>query len=187
MTLGPLELVPRWVFALTLAAMTVLAVKNGAQEIAARAELAELKVVMSAQTAAAEKAARRAAEEKLTLVAEHNRKTQESENAFIQTLSAAQDRARVDAATVDRLRNKIASYTSSGGRTDQATTVTRVDLSDRLAAIGGLLGESIGLLVEGRSIIERRDAEVMLLRTQIEIDRFACQSGDKKSAAATSP
>lgn len=176
MTLGPLELVPRWVFALTLVAMTALAVKNGAQKITAQAELAELKAVMAAQTAAAEKAARRAAEEKLALVAEHNRKTQESENAFIQERAAAQDRARADATTVDRLRNKIASYTSGGGRADQTATATHVDLSDRLATIGGLLGESLGLLVEGRNIIERRDAEVMLLRTQIEIDRAACQS-----------
>lgn len=181
MTLGIVELVPRWVFVAAIAALTLGFLHESHQHKTARAELAELKTVVAEQKAAAERTARLAAEEKLALLQEHNRKTKEAEDAFLKDRAAAQERARADAATVDRLRKQIAGFTSGGGRTDQTPAAANIGLADRLATLGSLFGESLDLLAEGRSIIDRRDAEVMLLRTQIETDRNACQSGDNGS------
>ncbi len=97
------------------------------------------------------------------------------EKTYADTIKALEDQRRADSVAAGRMRDIIAAYAASGdlrgGQVDAAAIERAVD---RLQTLGGLLAEGAGLVIEGRGIVQRRDAEVARLLDQIRIDRAAC-------------
>lgn len=179
MSLGPLELVPRWVFVLVIAALTVGFIVEDRRHNATRAELAEAKVAAAKLEADQKQALLDHANEKLALVGQHNAAVAAAEKTYGEKLAAADVRARSDAAAVGRLRKQVADYASRGG-TCQPTTPVPDGGKSAAEVLGGLLAESLELLEEGRYLHELRDAEMSLLFEQIDADRAACGAGVRR-------
>jgi len=185
-----LDLIPSWAYA---AAVAVLLVTVATQEV----RVSSLKVSLAAAQAEAssEREVREVErrqrfeilaahqEELQKIQAVHAAEQQEKEHVWTQKRLAMEARARDDAAQLDRLRKRLSAYTSGGSRPGAPDTAASVDHADRLEALGRLFDESLELLVEGRQLLERRDAEVERLLGQIEADRKACQMGGKKPSA----
>ena len=179
MTLGPLELVPRWVFALVIAALAVGFIVEDRRHNATRAELAEAKVAAAKLEAAQKQALLEHEQQKAALVKAHGEKISQAEKTYAEKLAAAEARARADAVAVGRLRKQIADYANRGGTCIPATPVA--DGGESAAQVlGGLLAESLELLAEGRALHELRDAEMSLLFDQIDADRATCSAGGRR-------
>ena len=103
--------------------------------------------------------------------ATNQQKTEEKYAAKIEGLEA--DRT-AGVATAMRLRDRIAGYAARDRRPGETDAAAGQRFADRLETVSGLLAESVDLVVEGRDIIGRRDAEVGRLLEQIQIDRLAC-------------
>jgi hypothetical protein len=167
--------VPRWVW---WALGTVLVVGAlGVQEFRIakiETELADARGTLAEERASAEAAARDWAEQKVELQAQHAKFQQEFEDEWNREKARMDERRRADAAVVAGLRNKIAAFTARGGAAGQADTAPPERAADRLEALGRVFQEGVELVVEGRDIVERRDAEVKRLVDQIAADRAAC-------------
>jgi hypothetical protein len=73
-----------------------------------------------------------------------------------------------------RMRKDIKAYAAIDKQIGESDSDYTKRCEYRLEAVAGLLGEGLSLSLEGRQIIERRDAEVVRLRDQIDADRKAC-------------
>ena len=177
-------MVPRWVW--WLGGIVLVAGALGVQEFRIakiEAELADTKGTLATERANADRAAREWAEQKAVLQAQHAADQQELQDDWTREKARMDERRRTDAADLARLRNKLAAFTARGGDAGQADAAPVERAADRLEALGGLFAEGLELLVEGRDIVERRDAEVKLLIEQIRIDRAACEA--KPTAEST--
>ena len=179
MNLGPLELVPRWVFVLVIAALTVGFIVEDRRHNATRAELAEAKAAAAKLEADQKQALLDHANEKLALIAKHNTSIQTAEKTYAEKLAAAEVRARAASADVGRLRKQVADYARRGGTCQPATPVPDGGKS-AAQVLAELLDESLELLEEGRYLHELRDAEMSLLFEQIDADRAACSAGVRR-------
>lgn len=151
--------------AVTLALAFFNSEKNLAASLQKNAEL----------VSAAEKAARAKETEIAQVRAQHTNESNQNARIFEQRLAQSETRSRSDADTVKRLRDKIANYRSDNQRLDAGTSAA-VCSADRLETVKRLLAEGVELVVEGRSIVERRDAEVSALAGQIALDRAAVEA-----------
>jgi hypothetical protein len=170
-----MSLIPPWVYAAGLAAVVAV---FGVQELRIaklKAEVAQAQALAADERAMREKAAREYVEAVAGIRAEHAAKQQELEDAWTNERKAFEVRRAADSRQLDRLRNQIAAFTTPRPAPDGgAGPAPDLDQADRLTTIGQLLEESLGLLAEGRGLVERRDAEVKRLVDQIGIDRAAC-------------
>ena len=124
-------------------------------------------------TAALEKSLREHTATVAKLQSEHAAAQQEKEDAFHRQKTAlARDAAR-DAATARSLRDRLAVATAaaSGGTGREADTIACQRDRDRLEALGRMAGEGQELLVEARSLLGQREAEVIRLQDQLRLDR----------------
>ena len=183
MNLGPLELVPRWVFVLVIVALTVGFIVEDRRHNATRAELAEAKVAAAKLEADQKQALLEHEQQKAALVKAHGEKISQAEKTYAEKLAAVEVRARADTAAVGRLRNQLAEYARRGStcRTTPVVSDGSVSAAEHLSY---LLAESIDLLAEGRKLHAERDAEVRLLLDQIDADRAAC-SGKRVTKLAS--
>lgn len=78
--------------------------------------------------------------------------------------------------TAGRLRDQLAAATARGRSGDPADAVACQRAFDRLEALGGLAGEGVELLVEGRGLLRQRDLDVQRLLDQVTLDRQACSN-----------
>lgn len=126
-------------------------------------------------TAALEKSLREHTTAVAKLQSEHAAAQQEKEDAFHRRKAAlARDAAR-DAAAARSLRDRLAVATaaaSGGARREVDTSACQRD-RDRLEALGRLAGEGQELLVEARSLLDQREAEVIRMQDQLRLDRQA--------------
>lgn len=185
-----LDLIPSWAYALAVALLLAVVVTQEVRVTSLKVSLAAAEVEAAGQREAREVERRQRFEilaahrEELSKIqAAHAAVQQENENVWTQKRLALEARTRDDAAQLDRLRKRLSTYTARGGRTGAPDAAPAVDQADRLEGVGRLFDESLGLLVEGRRLLEQRDAEVERLLGQIEADRNACQMGDKKPSA----
>ena len=101
----------------------------------------------------------------------HAAHTQENSDAFTQSQSARDAAARADLDRLERLR-KSADSRAAGYRAQAAACAAAGSgLANRLEALDHQLVEGVGVVAALRSDLERRDAEVTLLRGQIDADR----------------
>jgi hypothetical protein len=111
------------------------------------------------------------------LQSEHAASLQTKDDEYAKKILSLQLTSAADRADADRVRGKLASFTS-GARLDGETDAAAGQRArDRLPLVGALLAEGLSLEAESRQIIQRRDAEVVLLLGVIKADRQACSPG----------
>src|ERR1051326_3318635 len=95
---------------------------------------------------------------------------------YAATIKNIEDQRTVVAANNSKLRSKILNYPKANIAANETCTITLKRTADKSEILAELLAEGIGISAEGRSIIERRDAEVARLLDQINLDRIACEA-----------
>lgn len=119
------------------------------------------------RTAAALAQAQRNAASKLT----HATATQENSDAFTLSQPVRDALHRADLDRLDRLRNSAERRAATYRAMSQANAAACSSAADRLAALDSQLVDGVGVVAALRSDLVRRDAEVVLLRGQIDADR----------------
>ena len=140
------------------------------------ADLARAGQAASDERLARETAAREHVENIAALQAQHAINQQTLENQHAKNMADLASRRAADRAEADRLRGTIATYTARDRRPGDTDAAALERAEDRLAVVGALLEESVQLLIEGRGVVEGRDAEVKRLVDQINLDRQTCSS-----------
>lgn len=101
----------------------------------------------------------------------HAKSTQENSDEFTTSQPVRDAIARVDVARADRLRlgaeRRAATYRAQA----QACTTASGGIADRLEAFDRHIVEGAAVVAEHRAALTRRDAEVVLLRKQIDTER----------------
>jgi hypothetical protein len=136
-------------------------------------QLAHQKLITTTTQATLKRSEAARADETKTAVKEstHAIATQENSDAFTTSQPVRDAIARADLARFERLRldadRRAATYRAQA----QADDAARRNLADRLEAFDRHIVEGAGVVAEHREALARRDAEVVLLRGQIDADR----------------
>lgn len=101
----------------------------------------------------------------------HAAATQENSDAFTTSESVRAAIARVDAARANRLRTDAERRAATYRAMAEAGAAACRDLADRHAALDAHVVRGAGVVAGLRADLVRRDAEVVLLRGQIDADR----------------
>lgn len=163
-----------------LAAIAALVGLLGVQEM--RVNSLKVEVLTEKKRASDERVEREAAarahvEALRTLENEHAVAQQLKDKDYAQKLAQLEAGRRDDRALIGSLRGTIAAYTALDHRPGETDAAALERTGHRLQTIGGLLDEGVELVIEGRRLVEQRDAEVARLLDQIRIDRAACSPG----------
>ena len=97
--------------------------------------------------------------------------TQENSDEFTTSQPVRDAIARADLARVDRLRTDVERRAATYRAQAQADSAARSGLADRLEAFDRHIVEGAAVVAEHRAALTRRDAEVVLLRKQIDTER----------------
>lgn len=103
--------------------------------------------------------------------AAHAASTQGNSDAFTQKQPARDASHRADLARVERLRRDAEGRAATYRAQAQANAAACSNLAHRLETLDRQLVEGVEVVGELGEIVARRDAEVILLRRQIDIDR----------------
>ncbi len=101
----------------------------------------------------------------------HAAATQENSDAFTLSAPVRDAIARADAARSDRLRTDAERRAATYRAMAEAGATACRDLADRHGALDRHVVEGVAVVGALRSDLVRRDAEVVLLRRQIDVDR----------------
>ena len=101
----------------------------------------------------------------------HAAATQENSDAFTTSQPVRDAIARVELARVDRLRTDAERRAATYRAQAQACTTAASGIADRLEAFDRHIVEGAEVVAEHRQALIRRDAQVVLLRGQIDADR----------------
>ena len=101
----------------------------------------------------------------------HAAATQENSDAFTTSKPVRDAIARADLARVDRLRTDAERRSATYRAQAQSCTTASGGIADRLEALDRHIVEGATVVAEHRQALVRRDAEVVLLRGQIDADR----------------
>lgn len=101
----------------------------------------------------------------------HSKKTQEVSDAYTATQSTRDALVRADLARSDRLRTDAERRAATYRAMAQANATACSGAANRLAAFDAQLVEGVAVVGDLRSVVDRRDAEVVLLRGVIDADR----------------
>ena len=101
----------------------------------------------------------------------HAAATQENSDAFTLSAPVRGAIARVDVARAERLRTDAERRAATYRAQAQACTTASGGIADRLEAFDRQLVEGVAVVGELRTDLVRRDAEVVLLRRQIDTER----------------
>ena len=101
----------------------------------------------------------------------HAAATQENSDAFTTSKPVRDAIARADLARVDRLRTDAERRAATYRAQAAACTTASSGIADRLEAFDRHIVEGVAVVAEHREALTRRDAEVVLLRGQIDTDR----------------
>lgn len=143
-------------------------------------QVAHRDLIAAAARADAARAQAALQQEQATAAAEstHAHQTQDNADAYTTTQPARDAALRADLDRVDRLRidaeRRAATYRAQA----QASAAACSDLADRHAALDAHIVRGVEVVADLRNTVERRDAEVILLRAQIDIDRALLADGE---------
>ena len=101
----------------------------------------------------------------------HAKSTQENSDEFTTSQPVRDAIARVDVARAERLRTDAERRAATYRAQAQACSTASGGIADRLEAFDRQLVEGVAVVGELRADLVRRDAEVVLLRGQIDADR----------------
>ena len=131
----------------------------------ARAESAQHKLVASqAQQSQAE------TEQKAVAVVEHGTTQQENTHDYTQEMARLEAGRTADAARIAGLQHDISSAATRNAQLAGDAAACR-DLADQHQRLAGLAAEGAEVVGELAGLVQRRDAQVSLLRGQIAADR----------------
>lgn len=168
-----MSIVPPWAYWIAIVVLGAAVAGQEARVQSAKMDTEKVRREWAQDQSARQSAARLLVEHNAKLQREHAALQQDSEDAFTKEKQALERRLRDSTSTAGRLRDQLAAYTARGGAGSETDPVACERARDRLEALGGLLASGIELVVEGRGIVERRDAEVKRLVDQITADRAA--------------
>lgn len=172
-----LDVVPGWVWAIAVAGAVANGLHNGSQRDAALLDAQTVKTTLATEREDRQRVAGEHAAAIAALGAQHATDQQTKEDSYAKQLADLEKARLTDAAVAGGLRNTIKAYAAaSAQRPGEADATASQRARDQLSVVANLLGEGADLVVEGRGVIQRRDAEVGRLLQQIEIDRAACQA-----------
>ena len=106
----------------------------------------------------------------------HAKSTQENSDAFTTSQPVRDAIARADLALADRLRTDAERRAATYRQIAASCTAASSGVADRLAALDAHIVRGAGVVAGLGADLERRDAEVVLLRGQIEADRAVLAS-----------
>ena len=131
----------------------------------------KLKVTVAQDDKARTDAAR--ADETQTALKEstHAANTSKNSDEFTTSQPVRDAIARADLAIADRLRTDAERRAAAYRAQAAACTTASSGIADRLEALDRHIVEGAGVVAEHRQALGRRDAEVVLLRKQIDTDR----------------
>lgn len=154
-----------------VAAIVAAAAAWAFQDARYTAELAELRLEQTTANLKRSEAAR--ADEIQTASKESTHAADTSKNAdeFTMSQPVRDAIARVDLARADRLRTDAERRAATYRAQAAACTTASSGIADRLEAFDRQLVEGVAVVGELRTDLVRRDAEVVLLRKQIDTDR----------------
>ena len=154
-----------------VAAVVAAAAAWAFQDARYTAELAELRLEQTTANLKRSEAAR--ADEIQTALKESTHAADTSKNAdeFTMSQPVRDAIARVDLARADRLRTDAERRAATYRAQAAACTTASSGIADRLEAFDRQLVEGVAVVGELRTDLVRRDAEVVLLRKQIDTDR----------------
>ena len=101
----------------------------------------------------------------------HAAATQENSDAYTLSAPVREAIARADAVRADRLRTDAERRAATYRAMAEAGATACRDLADRHEALDRHVVEGVAVVAGLRSDLVRRDAEVVLLRRQIDVDR----------------
>ena len=101
----------------------------------------------------------------------HARSTQENSDEFTTSQPVRDAIARVDLARAERLRTDAERRAATYRAQAQACSTASGGIADRLEAFDRQLVEGVAVVGELRADLVRRDAEVVLLRKQVDTER----------------
>lgn len=107
---------------------------------------------------------------------QHAADQQRKEENYAKDKDALGRQLVVEQRTAGRLRDQLAAATARDRSGDPTDAVACQRAFDRLEAVGGLAGEGVELLVEGRGLLRQRDLDVQRLLDQVTLDRQACSA-----------
>lgn len=137
-------------------------------------DLAEARQAASDERAVRALAAEQHATDMRELQAKHAVDQQSLENQYAKNVTELAARLAAGLAENSRLRGTIATYTAPDRRPGETDAAALERAENRLAVVGALLEQGVGLLIEGRGVVEGRDAEVKRLLDQVALDRATC-------------
>jgi hypothetical protein len=162
--------------ALALALGVLLLVQTGRLQVE---RVAHQKLIAATAGAALQLSEAARADETKTAGKEaaHAQATQENSDAFTTSQPVRDALHRADLATADRLRvgaeRRAATYLAQA----QSNAAACRNLADRHAALDAHVVRGAGVVAGLGADLERRDAEVALLRAQIDVERALVESG----------
>ncbi len=113
----------------------------------------------------------------------HAQQTQEASDAFTTSQPVRDALHRADLDRAERLRSGAERRAATYRAMAQACTASSGDIADRFAAFDAQLVEGVAVVGDLRKDLITRDAEVVLLRGQIDVDRILMTPVAAPSAA----
>jgi hypothetical protein len=167
-----------WVLgALLLGALATAAVER-TQVLEARADVATAKKALfdekldrQAENTRRALAALEDLQRVLALQAAHAKSQQENFDAYEKKLAALDGRRRTAAGDAERVRQQFANYAARDRDEASSDPAACQRVADRSAVLATLAAEGRELLLEGRLVVEQRDAEVEVLLGTFKNDR----------------
>jgi len=101
----------------------------------------------------------------------HATHTMEASDVFTQGQPARDDALRLDLSRAERLRVDAERRAATYHAQAQADDAARRGLADRLETLDRHIVEGVQVVGELRAVVDKRDAEVVLLRSVIDADR----------------
>ena len=140
---------------------------------------AQLKTQVAQADQARATAALKTGQRNAGLSLDHAKSTQELSDAYTTSQPVRDAIARADLARVERLRLGAEQRAATYRAMSEASAAACGGLADRLEALDGQLVEGVGVVAALRSDLVRRDAEVVLLRGQVDADRALMEGTEK--------
>lgn len=163
-----------------VAAVVAAAAAWAFQDARYTAELAELRLGQTTANLKRSEAARADEIKTASKESTHAADTSKNSDEFTTSQPVRDAIARADLARVDRLRTDAERRAATYRAQAQANAAACSDLADRLEAFDRQLVEGVAVVGELRTDLVRRDAEVVLLRKQIDIDRALMSESSPK-------
>lgn len=171
-----INVVPPWVYWLAIAGLSTAVGVQQVRVANGQTALAEQVAARSTETAERTQLALDYTLSVANLQSKHAADQLQKDDDYAKQIKLLTHTGDVERATAQRLRDKIATFTSGGSQSGETDASAGQRARDRLPVVGALLAESVELEAESRAIIQRRDAEVARLLEQITIDRAACSA-----------